>query len=102
MKLFRTKATPHSAPEPAPVSEQRPDALALAISEEAGAANAVREAADRCAALGMEQKSWSQRRDAANRAFVTALQRHASAKADLTRLSRPMPVALGAVIAGEN
>jgi inorganic triphosphatase YgiF len=98
MSLFRRSL--QTEPEPAP--EQQPDALVLAITEEAAAAKVVQETSELCVQLDHEQKSWAQRRDIANRVFVAALQRHASAKAELARLLKPAPIAVGAVVGGEN
>jgi hypothetical protein len=89
MSLFRNKATPQTEPEPALEPEPQPDALALATTEEAAAAEATRAAAARCATLDAEQKSWSARRDAAYRAFVDSLERHADAKQKIAAISKP-------------
>lgn len=91
MSLFRRllQTEPERMPEP----EQQPDALALAITEEAAAAKLVREASDRCKALDVEQKSWSGRRDQAYRDFVDSLKRHAKAKKKIAAISKPATVA---------
>lgn len=84
---FHKNTKPASTSCPAPTLQ--PDALTLAIAEERMASQAVREYSATCMRLDEEQKSWSLRRDQAYRSFCEALARHADAKAQLARMSKP-------------
>lgn len=84
MNFFRKLQT-----EPAPAPASQVDPLAVALAEEAAAAEQARRASILCTQLDLEQKTWAQRRDRAYIAFCEALKRHADAKAALTRLAKP-------------
>jgi hypothetical protein len=88
MHLFR-RATPQTELEPAPVPTPEPQsALASAESELAAAAEAVQAASEHCTSLDLEFKTWSGRRESANRAFCLALANHVAVKTRLSKLTQ--------------
>ncbi|MGB6473815.1 MAG: hypothetical protein WBF04_07005 [Candidatus Sulfotelmatobacter sp.] len=86
MNFFRKLQT-ELAPAPAPAPAPQVDPLAVALAEEASAAEQERAASALCAQLDLEQKTWAQRRDRAYIQFCESLKRHASARAALARLA---------------